>query len=52
MPQEFPETIENVAQLEELLSRPTPGVMEALQQTPGDLILLGIAGKMGPTPAA
>ncbi|WP_417395648.1 NAD-dependent epimerase/dehydratase family protein [Gimesia chilikensis] len=49
MPQEFPETIENVAQLEELLSHPTPGVMEALQQTPGDLILLGIAGKMGPT---
>lgn len=49
MTQSFPDTIENVTQLEELLSRPTPGVIEALQQTPGDLILLGIAGKMGPT---
>lgn len=46
---EFPSTIDNIPQLEELLSRPTPRVIEALQQTPGDLILLGIAGKMGPT---
>jgi len=49
MSQEFSETIQNVEQLEELLSTPTPKVIEALQKTPGDLILLGIAGKMGPT---
>lgn len=46
---DFPKTIENVEQLEELLSRPTPQVIKALEQTNGDLILLGIAGKMGPT---
>ncbi|QDU10501.1 NAD-dependent epimerase/dehydratase family protein [Gimesia aquarii] len=47
--QDLPQTIENVEQLEELLSRPTPQVIKALNQTRGDLILLGIAGKMGPT---
>lgn len=46
---DFPATIDNVEQLDELLSRPTPQVIQALQQTEGDLILLGIAGKMGPT---
>ncbi len=46
---EFPDTIDNVEQLDELLSRPTPQAVEALAQTKGDLILLGIAGKMGPT---
>lgn len=45
----LPETIDNVEQLDELLSRPTPQAVEALAQTQGDLILLGIAGKMGPT---
>ena len=43
------DTIDNVEQLDELLSRPTPRVLSALKQTEGDLILLGIAGKMGPT---
>ena len=46
---DFPETIDNIEQLDELLSRPTPRVIQALKQTEGDLILLGIAGKMGPT---
>ncbi|WP_417392710.1 NAD-dependent epimerase/dehydratase family protein [Gimesia sp.] len=46
---EFPETINQVEQLDELLSRPTPQVIQSLQQTSGDMILLGIAGKMGPT---
>ncbi|QDT43448.1 hypothetical protein Pan241w_35480 [Gimesia alba] len=46
---EFPKTIDNLEQLDELLSRPTPRVIQALKQTEGDLILLGIAGKMGPT---
>jgi len=46
---DFPTKINNVAQLDELLSRPTSQVVNALKQTTGDLILLGIAGKMGPT---
>jgi len=37
------------AELEELLSRPTPGVLDTLQRTPGDLLVLGAGGKMGPS---
>ena len=35
--------------LEDLLSRPTPLVVDALRQCPGDVIVLGAGGKMGPT---
>jgi len=35
--------------LEELLSRPTPAVIDALRQVPGDIIVLGAGGKMGPS---
>ncbi|MHB1034847.1 MAG: NAD-dependent epimerase/dehydratase family protein [Pirellulales bacterium] len=45
----LPETIDDVAQLEELLSRPTPRVVEAMARIEGDLVVLGVAGKMGPT---
>lgn len=39
------------AELEEWLSRPGPGtaVQEALARVPGDLVILGAGGKMGPT---
>ncbi len=36
-------------ELEDLLSRPTAGVVEALRACPGDVIVLGAGGKMGPT---
>ena len=35
--------------LEDRLSRPDEGVVEALRKLRGDLVLLGAAGKMGPT---
>ena len=35
--------------LEERLSRPTDGVTEVLRRLPGDLLILGAGGKMGPT---
>ena len=35
--------------LEELLSRPTPAVIDALRQVSGDIIVLGAGGKMGPS---
>ena len=38
-----------VAELEDRLSEPTPGVIETLRALPGDILLLGVAGKMGPT---
>jgi nucleoside-diphosphate-sugar epimerase len=36
-------------ELEDLLSEPTPEVVDTLRRLPGDLVLLGVAGKMGPT---
>jgi nucleoside-diphosphate-sugar epimerase len=39
----------SVDQLEDLLSEPTAGVVETLAATDGDLIVLGVGGKMGPT---
>lgn len=45
----IPATIENVEQLEELLSRPTPSLLASLQTLDSDLVILGVSGKMGPT---
>ena len=42
-------SIEDVDQLEELLSRPTPEVIESLSRPDGDLIVLGACGKIGPS---
>jgi hypothetical protein len=39
----------NDAELEERLSRPTPAVVNALRRVPGDVIVLGAGGKMGPS---
>jgi nucleoside-diphosphate-sugar epimerase len=44
-----PHRIENTGHLEELLSEPTPAAVEAMARLEGDLIVLGVAGKMGPT---
>lgn len=35
--------------LEERLSRPTPGSIEAMRRLDGDLLILGVGGKMGPS---
>lgn len=43
------DTIEDIEQLDERLSRPTPQLVERLAQLEGDLIVLGVGGKMGPT---
>ena len=43
------ETIRDVDHLEDLLSTPTLGVIDAFGRLDGDLIILGVAGKMGPT---
>ncbi len=40
---------QSVEDLEERLSRPTPAVIELMRQLPGDIIVLGAAGKMGPS---
>jgi nucleoside-diphosphate-sugar epimerase len=42
-------SIATVEQLENLLSEPTPAVVDMFRQLDGDVIVLGVAGKMGPT---
>ncbi|HVC96463.1 MAG TPA: NAD-dependent epimerase/dehydratase family protein [Pirellulales bacterium] len=47
--QPLPVTIASADELEDLLSEPSAGVMEALGKLEGDLMVLGVGGKMGPT---
>ncbi len=42
-------SIPDVATLEQMLSEPTPGLVEFFSRLPGDIIILGAGGKMGPT---
>lgn len=48
-PSTLPDVITDDDALDELLSRPTPACIEALARVPGDIVFLGVAGKMGPT---
>ena len=43
----YPDRIENVEQLDELLSRPPAYLIDIFAKTPGDVIVLGVAGTMG-----
>jgi len=43
------DSITSVEQLEDLLSEPTDAAVRAMVAIDGDIILLGVAGKMGPT---
>lgn len=45
----YPERIADVAALEDLLSMPTPAAVKMLSDIEGDLMFLGIGGKIGPT---
>jgi nucleoside-diphosphate-sugar epimerase len=49
MPTSERTSIRDVVELEELLSEPTEGVIGALTDLEGDIIVLGAGGKMGPT---
>ena len=42
-------SIRDVAQLEELLSEPTDGVVRAMKVLDGDILVLGVGGKIGPS---
>lgn len=44
-----PTTIRDENHLEDLLSEPSPGVIETLARHEGDIVVLGVAGKMGPS---
>lgn len=43
----WPDRIENVEMLEELLAVPPEALVEAVKRLDGDIMILGIAGKMG-----
>jgi len=46
---ELPIAIDDVAQLDRLLSEPSEAVVAGMSRIEGDIILLGAGGKMGPT---
>ena len=41
--------LDSVEALEELMSRPAPALEADLAKTQGDILILGVGGKMGPT---
>ena len=45
----LPETIPDIAALDELLCRPSEALIDDLRSVDGDIMILGVAGKMGPT---
>ena len=46
-----PDTIADEATLDEVMSRPSAGLVESMGRGSGDLLVLGAGGKMGPTVA-
>jgi hypothetical protein len=44
--------INSEEQLEETLSRPAPADIEAMRALEGDVMVLGVGGKMGPSSSA
>jgi nucleoside-diphosphate-sugar epimerase len=49
MEQDWPATIADEAMLEEVMTRPDDALRADLAAVPGDILVLGAAGKMGPT---
>jgi len=45
----LPKTISDIADLDELLCRPSQALIDDLNKVDGDIMILGVAGKMGPT---
>src|SRR3954447_12584843 len=45
----LPKTIPDIAALDELLCRPSQALIDDLAEVDGDIMILGVAGKMGPT---
>jgi nucleoside-diphosphate-sugar epimerase len=46
---ELPESFRGVDHLEEVMTAPSPELVAELAALPGDLIILGVGGKIGPT---
>ena len=48
-PAALPSRFENPEALDEFLARPSQALIDDLAAVPGDILILGVAGKMGPT---
>src|SRR5512133_740567 len=53
LPPEFelhpPERFKHVQEVEEAMSRPSTALIDTLARVPGDIMVLGVGGKIGPT---
>jgi len=45
----LPSRFDGVEQLEDVMSTPSPALVAALRGVAGDIMVLGVGGKMGPT---
>ena len=45
----LPERFKDVQEVEEVMSRPSTALIDTLDRVPGDLVVLGVGGKIGPT---
>jgi len=45
----LPSKFDNVAHLEDVMTTPSPALVDALRGVGGDILVLGVGGKMGPT---
>ena len=45
----LPETIRDIAALDEILCRPSQALIDDLRKVDGAIMILGVGGKMGPT---
>jgi nucleoside-diphosphate-sugar epimerase len=45
----WPSHFDTIAELEDVMTTPTPQLAADLASVPGDILILGVAGKMGPT---
>ena len=48
-PATLPARFDDVEALDDFMSLPTQALMHDLEAVPGDILVLGISGKMGPT---
>src|SRR5262249_36092342 len=48
-PEALPDCSRDVEHLEEVMTTPSAALIAALQKLPGDILILGVGGKIGPT---
>jgi hypothetical protein len=48
-PADFPDAFADEAELEDFMARPSPALIDDMARLDGDIMVLGVGGKMGPT---